>query len=46
VLALRFNYEGWFFISPQQLKDTGKYFAASLKDAKIEGKRFGQFFEE
>jgi len=44
-LALRFNYEGWFFISPKQLKDTGKYFAASLKDAKTEGKRFGQFFD-
>ena len=45
VIALRFNREGWFFITPQQLKDTGKYWAASLKDAKSEGKRFGQFFE-
>src|SRR3989304_5114203 len=45
-IALRFNREGWFFISPQQLKDTGKYFAVSLDFAKTEGKRFGQFFEE
>ncbi|HLF53660.1 MAG TPA: Holliday junction resolvase Hjc [Candidatus Nanoarchaeia archaeon] len=45
VIALRFNYEGWFFISPSQLKDTGKAFAVSLATAKAEGKRFGQFFE-
>lgn len=45
VIALRFNYEGWFFISPHQLRDTGKYWAASLEAAKSEGKRFGQFFE-
>ena len=44
-VALRFNREGWFFINPNQLKDTGKYFAVSLKTAKQEGKRFGQFFE-
>jgi Holliday junction resolvase len=45
-IALRFNREGWFFITPQQLKDTGKYFAASLATAKSEGRRFGQFFED
>jgi Holliday junction resolvase len=44
-IALRFNREGWFFISPSQLKDTGKYFAVSLETARQEGKRFGQFFE-
>ncbi len=44
-IALRFNREGWFFIHPHQLKDTGKYWAASLETARIEGKRFGQFFE-
>src|SRR3972149_2019367 len=46
VIALRFNREGWFFISPNQLKDTGKYLAVSLETAKSEGKRFGQFFED
>lgn len=45
-LALRFNREGWFFISPNQLKDTGKYWAVSLKTAKSEGRRFSQFFDE
>ena len=45
-IALRFNREGWFFISPNQLKDTGKYWVVSLETAKSEGKRFGQFFEE
>lgn len=45
VIALRFNREGWFFINPNQLKDTGKYWAVSLETAKTEGKRFGQFFE-
>jgi len=44
-IALRFNREGWFFINPSQLKDTGKYFAVSLETARQEGKRFGQFFE-
>lgn len=44
VLALRFNYEGWFFIHPEFLKDTGKYWVVSLATAKEKGKRFGQFF--
>ncbi len=45
-IALRFNYEGWLFIHPCQLKDTGKYWSVSLKNAKSEGKRFSQFFED
>lgn len=45
VIAVRFNYEGWIFITPEQLRDSGKYWAISLKDAKEQGKRFGQFFE-
>jgi Holliday junction resolvase len=44
VVALRFNREGWLFISPNQLKDSGKNFVISLEDAKKEGKRFSQFF--
>jgi len=44
VVALRFNREGWFFISPQQLKDSGKNWVISLEDAKQIGKRFSQFF--
>ncbi len=45
VIAARFNYEGWLFVSPNQLKDTGKYWALSLKTAKEDGKRFSQFFD-
>lgn len=45
VIALRFNYEGWYFITPQQLEDSGKNWVASLEKAKTEGKRFGQFFD-
>lgn len=46
IIALRFNREGWFFLNPKHLKDTGKYFAASLATAKENGKRFAQFFEK
>ncbi len=45
-IAVRFNYEGWLFINPEHLKDTGKYFALSLQKAKEKGKRFSQFFEK
>lgn len=44
VVALRFNREGWFFIRPNQLKDSGKNWVITLEDAKKEGKRFSQFF--
>lgn len=44
VVALRFNREGWLFISPEQLRDSGKNWAITLKEAKQIGKRFGQFF--
>ena len=46
VIALRFNYQGWLFIEPHYLKDTGKYWAVSLEIAHEKGKRFSQFFEE
>jgi len=45
VIALRFNYEGWLFLNPTNLKDTGKYWAVSLKMAKEKGSKFGQYFE-
>jgi len=45
VIALRFNREGWFFIHPKFLKDTGKYWAVSLELCRKKGKRFGQFFK-
>ena len=44
VIALRFNFEGWFFINPKYLKDSGKYWVINLITAKKKGRRFGQFF--
>lgn len=46
VIALRFNHEGWLFIDPSHLKDTGKFFVVSLETAKEKGKRFSQFFDK
>lgn len=46
VIAARFNREGWLFINPNELKDTGNYWALSLKTAKEKGHKFSQFFEE
>ena len=45
VLALRVNREGWFFISPKHLEDTGKCFAINIETARTKGERFGQAFE-
>lgn len=45
VIALRFNREGFLFLHPKQLRDSGKYFAITLEEAKEKGKRFAQFFE-
>ncbi len=45
VVAIRFNREGWFFINPNQLEDSGKNLVINLKTAKETGKRFSQFFD-
>jgi len=44
VVALRFNREGWIFIHPNQLKDSGKNWVITLEEAKEKGKKFSQFF--
>ena len=44
VIALRFNREGWLFINPNQLRDSGENWVITLEEAKKDGKRFGQFF--
>ena len=44
VVALRFNREGWLFVNPEQLRDSGKNWAIKLDEAKTIGKKFGQFF--
>lgn len=45
VLAVRFNREGWLFLNPESLKDTGKFWALSIETAKEKGQKFSQYFE-
>jgi len=44
IIALRFNREGWFFISPEDLENSGKYWVITLEKARSKGKRFAQMF--
>jgi Holliday junction resolvase len=44
VLAIRFNREGWHFLNPKHLEDSGKNWAVSLDRVREKGKKFGQFF--
>ncbi len=44
VIALRFNREGWLFLHPKYLRDSGKSFTISLEEALKKGKKFAQFF--
>ena len=44
VIALRFNREGWIFLNPKQLKDSGKNWVITLEDARKKGKKFAQYF--
>ena len=43
-IAVRFNYEGWLFLKPQDIEDSGKNWVVSLENARKKGKRFSQFF--
>lgn len=45
VIAVRFTYEGWMFINPKQLEDSGKNFVIYRKKLSSIGKKFSQFFE-
>ena len=45
-IAVRFNYEGWFFINPKNLESSGGNWVVSLSFCKKKGKRFGQFFSD
>ena len=44
IIALRFNREGWYFVKPKDLRDSGKNWVINLEESKTKGKRFGQFF--
>ena len=44
IIAVRFDREGWFFLSPKYLEKTGKGLVVSLERARRKGKRFAQAF--
>jgi len=44
-VAARFNREGWLFIDPKYMRDTGNNWAIDLTLAQEKGQRFSQFFE-
>jgi Holliday junction resolvase len=44
VIAVRFNREGWHFLKPLEMEDSGKFWVVSLDRVKDKGLRFGQFF--
>lgn len=44
-IAVRFAYEGWLFLAPEHLEDTGANWVVSVDKAKTKGQRFSQFFE-
>ncbi len=46
VIAVRFNFQGWYFFDTKQLDDSGGNWGLSLKKAKTHGKRFAQYFGE
>src|SRR3989344_9259094 len=33
LIAVRFNREGWFFLSPKELRDSGKHWVITLEEA-------------
>ena len=45
-VAVRFNREGWLFLDPKLLEDSGNNWVVSLQNARLKGKRFSQFFEK
>lgn len=44
VVAVRFNREGWLFLNPKHLEDSGGNWVVSMDRARKKGKRFSQFF--
>jgi len=46
VVAVRFNREGWLFLDPRHLEDSGVNWVVSLERARKKGLKFSQFFEK
>ncbi len=44
IIAVRFNRQGWFFLSPRNLENSGKNWCVTLELVKKKAKRFGQAF--
>jgi Holliday junction resolvase len=44
IVALRFNREGWLFVKPIDLRDSGKNWVITLDEAREKGKKFAQCF--
>jgi len=42
IIAVKFNRQGWWFIEPEKLEDTGKGLAISLEDIKKKGISFDE----
>jgi Holliday junction resolvase len=40
LIAVKFNRQGWWFVNPEQLEDTGKCLAISLDEIQKIGKNF------
>jgi len=45
-IAVRFNREGWLFLDPRHLEDSGVNWVVSLERARKKGLKFSQFFEK
>ncbi len=46
IIAIRFNRQGWFFLKPENLENSGKNWSITLKQAREKGKRFSQAFPD
>ncbi len=44
IIAIRFNRQGWFFLNPKDLEDSGKFWKVDLEKARKKGKKFAQAF--
>jgi len=45
IVAVKFNRQGWWFINPDDLEDTGKCLAISLEDIRTKGKSFDEIIK-
>jgi len=46
LIAIKFVRKGWWFVFPEQMDDTGKHFAISLKDIQEKGQSFDDLIKK